>query len=77
MSAAAKADVKDADAFRAALKEADFQSVRGDFAFADNNHPIQTIYMREVVKEGDVVTNKVIGVAATNHTDVYGADCKM
>lgn len=77
LSAAAKADVKDADAFRAALKEADFQSVRGDFAFADNNHPIQTIYMREVVKEGDVVTNKVIGVAATNHTDVYGADCKM
>lgn len=77
LSAAAKADVKDADAFRAALKEADFQSVRGDFAFADNNHPIQTIYMREVVKEGDVVTNKVVGVAATNHTDVYGADCKM
>ena len=77
LSAAAKADVKDADAFRAALKEADFQSVRGDFAFADNNHPIQTIYMREVVKEGDVVTNKVIGVAASNHTDVYGADCKM
>lgn len=77
LSAAAKADVKDADAFRAALKEADFQSVRGDFAFADNNHPIQTIYMREVVKEGDVVTNKVIGVAATDHTDVYGADCKM
>ena len=29
------------------------------------------------VKEGDVVTDKVIGVAATNHTDVYGADCKM
>ena len=77
ISAAAKADVKDADAFRAALKEADFQSVRGDFAFADNQHPIQTIYMREVVKEGDIVTNKVIGVAAIEHTDVYGADCKM
>jgi len=76
-SAAAKADVKDAEAFRAALKEADFQSVRGDFAFADNQHPIQTIYMREVVKEGDIVTNKVIGVAAIEHTDVYGADCKM
>ncbi|MFL4471596.1 ABC transporter substrate-binding protein [Tateyamaria armeniaca] len=77
VSAAAKADVSDADAFRAALKEADFQSVRGEFAFGDNHHPIQTVYMREVVKEGDIVTNKVIGVAATNHTDVYGADCKM
>ena len=76
-SAAAKADVKDADAFRAALKAADFQSVRGAFAFADNHHPIQNIYMREVIKEGDVVTNKVIGVAAQDHSDAYGASCKM
>jgi branched-chain amino acid transport system substrate-binding protein len=77
MSAAAKADVADADAFRAALKEADFQSVRGDFTFADNNHPIQNIYVREVVKEGDVVTNKLIATAISNHTDAYGVDCKM
>lgn len=76
-SAAAKADVSDADAFRAALMEADFQSVRGAFKFGPNHHPIQTIYMREVVKEGDVVTNKIIGTAATEHSDVYGADCKM
>ncbi|KAA0921092.1 ABC transporter substrate-binding protein [Aquicoccus porphyridii] len=76
-SAMEKADVSDADAFRAALKEADFQSVRGDFKFAPNHHPIHTIYMREVVKEGDVVTNKVIGVAAEDHTDAYGVDCKM
>lgn len=76
-SAAAKADPDDADAFRAALKEADFQSVRGDFAFAANNHPIQDILMREVVKEGDVVTNKLVGVAIADHQDVYGADCKM
>jgi len=77
MSAMDTADVSDADAFRAALKAADFQSVRGKFAFGDNHHPIQDIYMREVVKEGDVVTNKLVGVAATDHTDVYGADCKM
>ncbi|WP_322865723.1 ABC transporter substrate-binding protein [Aquicoccus sp. G2-2] len=76
-SAAEKADVNDADAFRKALEAADFQSVRGAFKFAPNHHPIQTIYMREVVKEGDVVTNKIIGVAAKDHTDVYGKDCKM
>jgi len=76
-SAAGSADVGDADAFRAALKAADIQSVRGDFAFGDNHHPIQTIYMREVVKEGDVVTNRLIGPASTGHTDVYAADCKM
>ncbi|UYV39468.1 ABC transporter substrate-binding protein [Rhodobacteraceae bacterium D3-12] len=77
ISAMDKADVKDADAFRAALKAADFASTRGEFSFADNHHPVQTIYMREVVKEGDVVTNKIIGTAATGHSDSYGADCKM
>lgn len=76
-SAAAKADVKDGDAFRAALKEADFQSVRGKFSFGSNQHPIQDIYMREVVKEGDVVTNKVLGVASADHSDAYAGDCKL
>ena len=76
-SAASKADVNDAAAFRAALSEADFQSVRGKFAFNSNNHPIQDIHMREVVKEGDIVTNKVVGVAATDHTDTYAGECKL
>ncbi|AXI47098.1 ABC transporter substrate-binding protein [Sulfitobacter sp. SK012] len=76
-SAAASADVKDADAFRAALEAADFDSVRGSFSFAPNHHPVQDIYMREVVKQGDVVTNKIIGVAASGHSDVYGADCSF
>ncbi len=77
ISAMGKADVKDTDAFRAALEEADFDSTRGDFKFAPNHHPVHTIYMREVVKEGDVVTNKIIGVAAKDHSDSYGVDCKM
>ena len=46
LSAMAKADVTDADAFRAALLEADFASTRGDFEFAANHHPVQTIYVR-------------------------------
>lgn len=77
ISAAAKADVSDHDAFRAALKEADFASVRGDFAFGPNHHPIQDIYVREVVQEGDVFTNKLIGVGLSDHSDAYAADCKM
>jgi len=77
VSALAKADVSDADAFRAALEAAEFDSVRGAFKFAPNHHPVQTIYMREVVKEGDVVTNRIIGVASENHTDAYGGECKM
>lgn len=77
ISAAAKASVKDADAFRAALKEAKFDSVRGKFRFNTNNHPIQDIYVREVIKEGDVLTNKIVATSFTDHEDAYAKDCKM
>ena len=77
LSAMAKADVSDAEAFRAALKDADFASTRGDFAFAANNHPVQDIYVREVIKEGEVYTNKIIGTALEEHSNVYVEDCKM
>ena len=77
ISALEKADPSDADAFRAALKAAEFDSTRGAFAFGDNHHPVQDIYAREVIKEGDVFTNKIIGVALENHSDAYAADCKM
>ncbi len=77
MSAADSADVSDADAFRAALKAADFDSVRGDFAFGSNHHPVQDIFARKVVKEGDVFTNMIIGTALEDHSDAYAAECKM
>ncbi|MDA0961948.1 MAG: ABC transporter substrate-binding protein [Proteobacteria bacterium] len=77
ISAMSKADVADLDAFRAALKEADFASTRGEFSFGPNNHPVQNIYVREVIQEGDVFTNRIIGTALTGHTDVYAAECKM
>ncbi len=77
LSAMAKADVKDQDAFRAALKAAEFDSVRGDFEFGSNHHPIQDIYVREVVQEGDVFTNKILGVALENHADAYAGECSM
>ena len=77
LSAMDKADVADTEAFRAALKAADFASTRGDFAFGPNNHPVQDIYVREVIKEGDVFTNKIVGVALEDHGDVYAADCQF
>ncbi len=77
LSALDGADVKDADAFRAALKVAEFDSVRGDFRFGNNNHPIQNIYVREVVKDGDVLTNKIVGLALEQHTDAYAQECGM
>jgi len=77
ISAMEKADVSDADAFREALRAADFASTRGDFRFGPNQHPVQDIYAREVIQEGDVFTNKVIGVALEDHADAYAAECKM
>ena len=78
LAALSKADVKDKDAFRAALKAADFQSVRGKFVFNNNNHPIQNIYVREVVKEADgVLTNKIIATAFEDHKDAYADKCSM
>ena len=77
LSAMAKADISDADAFRAALKAAEFDSVRGDFSFASNNHPVQDIYVREVIKEGDVFTNKIIATALEDHSNAYVDACNM
>ncbi|MFT6658251.1 ABC transporter substrate-binding protein [Maritalea sp.] len=77
LSALESADVKDQDAFRAALKAAEFSSVRGAFKFGNNNHPIQDIYVREVVREGDILTNKVLGVVLDDHQDAYAAECSM
>ncbi len=77
LSAAAKADVSDRDAFRAALREADFASVRGDFAWAANQHPIQKVYIREVVEVDGEITNRIVGVAFEEHRDVHGENCPM
>lgn len=77
LSAMEKAHPSDTDAFREALRAADFDAVRGDFTFGQNHHPIQDIYVREVVKEGDVYTNRTVAKVADDYLDSYAADCKM
>ena len=77
LAAIAEAHPSDPDAFRDALRAADFDSTRGEFKFGPNHHPIQTIYAREVIQEGDVFTNKIIGTALENHSDAYASECKM
>ena len=77
ISALEAAHPDDADAFRAALEAANFDSTRGDFEFGPNHHPIQDIYAREVIKEDDVYTNKIIGVALENRGDAYAANCSF
>ena len=75
--AAVGGDMSKTDAFRAALKKADFATVREPFTFGPNNHPIQDFYLREVVKVGDHVTNKIVKKVLSQHKDVYAPLCKM
>jgi len=77
ISAMAKADVADNAAFRAALAEADFDSTRGAFRFGTNQHPIQDIYVREVILEDGVYTNRIVATALRDHGDAYAAECAM
>lgn len=67
----------DMDGFREALRAAEFESVRGDFRFGHNHHPIQNVYMREVVMQDDRLTNVVIGTAFEDHADAYADECRM
>lgn len=70
--------VDDMDALRAALKAANFDSTRGNFAFGANQHPVQDWFMTEVVAgangKPEVVTLEKL---RENVGDIYAADCKM
>ena len=77
ISALNVADVKDQDKFRSALKNANFESTRGSFKFDTNQHPIQDIYVREVIKEGKILTNKIISTGLKNRSNAYVKDCTL
>lgn len=71
-------DVSNTDALSEAILKADFESVRGKFRFSPNQHPIQDLYIREVVKDADGnYTNKTLKAVFTDHGNVYVEQCKM
>ena len=71
-------EVSDTEALRAAIRKADFESVRGKFSFSANQHPVQDLYIREVVKTEDgTFTNKTLKAVFTDHSNVYVDQCKM
>lgn len=78
VAAASNSAISDRDAFREALRSATFDSVRGKFKFGPNQHPIQDIFTREVIKLDDgTLTNKITGTAMTDRGDAYSELCKM
>lgn len=68
----------DRKALRAAIAQADFDSVRGPFAFNNNHMPVQNIYVQQVEKDaqGQLVL-KLLGTAAEKAGDPYAGQCAM
>ncbi len=70
--------VDDTKAFSAAMRKADFQSVRGNFKFGSNQHPVHDWYSLRVERGADgnlaIVTK---GKVLESHSDIYAKDCKI
>ena len=74
---AVSGDLTNLEAFKAAIKNADFESVRGNFSFGTNQHPVQDLYIREVISKDGGFTNKTVQKVFSNHVDAYASECKM
>jgi branched-chain amino acid transport system substrate-binding protein len=70
--------VENKDAVRAALRKANFQSVRGPFKFNNNHYPIQNLYIMESKKDDKGVMKAVLkDTAERDWQDPYHQDCAM
>ncbi|MDR5653593.1 ABC transporter substrate-binding protein [Ruixingdingia sedimenti] len=68
----------DTAAFRAAMLRADFDSVRGNFSFGPNQHPVQDWYAIGIEKKADGTLDLVTGEKlAEGLGDPFAADCKL
>ncbi|MEY9580056.1 branched-chain amino acid transport system substrate-binding protein [Bradyrhizobium diazoefficiens] len=72
-----KGDLSNKDAVAAALKKADFTSLRGAFKFNTNGYPIQDFYLTKVAKRPDgKFQTEIVQKVFENYGDRYAKDCK-
>ena len=70
--------VSDKAALRAALRQADFKSLRGDLKFSANGFPIQDMHVFEVAKDSTgEVSLKTIATPLKAHVDAYVSQCPL
>jgi len=70
-------NLSDTKAFAAALKKADFKSVRGPFKFNINGYPIEDFYLTKVAKRADgKFQTEIVEKVLSNNADEYAKDCK-
>jgi branched-chain amino acid transport system substrate-binding protein len=71
-----KGDLSNKDAVAAALKKADFISLRGSFKFNTNGYPIQDFYLTKVAKRSDgKFQTEIAEKVFENYGDRYAKDC--
>jgi branched-chain amino acid transport system substrate-binding protein len=69
-------DLGNKDAVAAALKKADFTSLRGSFKFNTNGYPIQDFYLTKVAKRPDgKFQTEIVQKVFENYGDRYAKDC--
>jgi branched-chain amino acid transport system substrate-binding protein len=70
--------IENKDAVRAALRKANFESVRGSFKFNNNHYPIQNLYIMEVKKDEKGALKAVLkDIAIKDWQDPYHQECPM
>jgi branched-chain amino acid transport system substrate-binding protein len=68
----------DKEALRAALKKADFQSLRGSFKFNNNGYPIQNFYITRVAKRPDgKYQTEIVQTVFKDDVDPHGKECPL
>jgi branched-chain amino acid transport system substrate-binding protein len=75
---AAKGDLSKKEVMRAEMKKANYESVRGPYKYGNNNFPIQTFYLQDVVKNPDgKLRFKTVATIIENSQDKYHGKCPM
>jgi branched-chain amino acid transport system substrate-binding protein len=64
------------DAVRAAIKKADFKSLRGDFKLGANGFPVQDFYLVKAAKRPDgKFQTEIVQKVFDDYADAYGKEC--
>ena len=75
---AVKGNVKDTKGMVAAMRKANFNSLRGPFQYNVNHHPIQNFYLLKAEKTGaGEIEMHIQKTVFEKHKDSYYQDCKM
>jgi len=71
-------NLRDKDALRAAIRAADFRSVRGPFRFGANHYPVQDFWLLRVARRPDgKFQTETVRKVFENDVDPWAAECRM